>query len=27
VTEPATDPATTQTKGTPPMLIVLILFS
>jgi drug/metabolite transporter (DMT)-like permease len=27
VTDPATDPATTQTKGTPPMLIVLILFS
>ena len=27
MTEPATDPATTQTKGTPPMLIVLILFS
>ncbi len=27
MTDPATDPATTQTKGTPPMLIVLILFS
>ena len=27
VTEPVADPATTQTKGTPPMLILLILFS
>jgi drug/metabolite transporter (DMT)-like permease len=27
VTEPATDPINAQTKGTPPMLIVLILFS
>lgn len=27
MTEPATDPTTTKTKGTPPMLIVLILFS
>ena len=25
MTEPATDPTTTKTKGTPPMLIVLIL--
>ena len=27
MTEPVADPATTQTKGTPPMLIVLILIS
>ena len=27
MTEPVADPATTQTKGTPPMLIVLILTS
>ena len=27
MTEPVADPATTQTKGTPPMLILLILFS
>ena len=25
MTEPVADPATTQTKGTPPMLILLIL--